>query len=944
MRISSTRSGGWSGHLSWNEIQDRAARFAAEWADTSYEKGESQTFYNEFFDVFGVSRRRVAAFEKQVKNLTHVTQYVDLFWKGVLLVERKNAERSLKDAREQALNHFVGLGEEEHPRYILLNGFQDFELLDLEDDEEFSFSLSDLPHHVERFGFIIGVHRKKFRVQDPVNIKASELVGELYRALEKSGYPGAGLDRFLVCIVFCLFADNTGIFQSRNSFLDFIEERTDPDGTDMGEWISLLFQTLGTPEDERESVLDADIAKFPFVSGDLFSGQTEIPSFDYKTRQHLIDACQFDWSSISPAIFGALFQSVMNKAQRREQGAHYTTEKNILKVVEPLFISDLRAEFTKLKARKDSRRRSELQKFHKRLANMTFFDPACGCGNFLIIAYREMRELEIELIREIRDYRADRMQGELDAADLSMLNVDQFYGIEIEEFPARVAEAALWMMDHIMNNRLRMEFGQSYARIPIRKSPSIVVGNALDMDWGDLLPASKCSFLLGNPPFRGHQMRSAEQVADMARIWGKTGQFNRLDYVTCWFRKVADYSGKNKDIDFAFVSTSSICQGEQCGILWPHMHSTGMSIHIAHHPFAWDSEAPGAAMVHCVIVGMTRSEPKSRTIYEYDQFQGDPHAFPASRINGYLIDGPQISIPARSHPPEGRLNMHKGSQPTDGARRRLPDGTNERQSNLILDEKDRKDLLARDPKAKKWLRPFVGGDELISGKKRWCLWLKAANPAELKHSPAIMERLDRVRNARAASPTASVREFANYPTLFTQDRQPDESYLALPEVSSETRDYIPMDILSSDVIASNKLQIIVGAPLLYFGILTSAMHMAWARTVAGRHGPGFSYAPAVYNSFPWPVMCKAQEQKIEALAQGVLDARQQFPKLSLDYLYGSLNMPSELRKAHRKLDSEVDKLYRRKAFRSDRERVEHLFQIFGTQDSPLENVPVRHRH
>lgn len=386
------------------------------------------------------------------------------------------------------------------------------------------------------------MERRKFKDQDPVNIKASELVGKLHDALEAAGYTGHDLEQFLVRIVFCLFADDTGIFEPRDIFFDLLETRTREDGSDLGGWLAQLFQVLNTPEDKRPKNLDTDLARFPYVNGALFADPLLIPSFDGEMRNRLLDACRFDWSGISPAIFGSLFQSVMDKSERRAQGAHYTSEKNILKVIQPLFLDELRAEFGRLRNRKDSRRRVELQAFHERLGAMTFFDPACGCGNFLIIAYRELRELEIELIRELRAYRAAEAQGELDAAELSLINVDQFYGIEIGEFPARIAETALWMMDHIMNNRLSLAFGQTYVRIPLRKSPHIAVGNTLVMDRQTLLPSQDCTFLFGNPPFIGHQWRTKEQQADMARIWGKNGQVNRLDYVTCWFKKAMTYA------------------------------------------------------------------------------------------------------------------------------------------------------------------------------------------------------------------------------------------------------------------------------------------------------------------------------------------------------------------------------------------------------------------
>lgn len=940
--------------LSPNEIRSRAASFSREWAGQGYEKGQTQLFYREFFDVFGVPVKRVATFEEPVKHAdTSKRGFIDLFWKGRLLVEQKSMGQNLIKAKTQALDYFPSLKDDDLPRYVLLSDFQTFELYDLEatdpEEAELKFPLKDFAKHAHKFGFITGVEKKTFKDQDPVNIEAAELVGALHDALEDSGYVGHDLERFLVRIVFCLFADDTGIFD-RGIFEDLIERRTSVDGSDLGGWIALLFQTLDTEKGSaRPKTLDEDLDAFPHVNGALFKETLRLPSFNSEMRERLLDACRFDWSEISPAIFGSLFQSVMNRAERRQMGAHYTNETNILKTIQPLFLDGLWEEFERLKSRskKDTRRRSELEKFRDRLGMLRFFDPACGCGNFLIIAYRELRLLEIEVVRELIDYQRDsfgQFNAPLDVSDLSRVNVDQFYGIEIGEFAGRIAETAMWMMDHIMNNRLSLEFGPYYSRIPLRTAPHIVFGNALEMDWAEVLPPAECSYLFGNPPFRGHQYRTTDQQADMWRVWGRKGQVNRLDYVTCWFRKAAEYSAANPAIDMALVATNSITQGEQCGILWPWMFSQKLSIHFAHRAFQWNSEARGKAAVHCVIIGMTRDADRKCAVYEYNHVRGDPHMSPVSRLNGYLIDGPQYAVPARSKPPKGRLIMHKGSQPTDGARRRKPGGGYyPLTSNLILDKANRDELLAREPQAKKWLRPYVGGDELISGDWRWCLWLKDASPAELRSSAAIQERLKRVRDGRLESPTPSVQAFAKYPTLFTQDRQPKEAYLGLPEVSSETREYIPMAVLPPKVIASNKLQIIVGAPLLYFGILTSTMHMSWMRTVAGRLESRYSYAPAVYNSFPWPALTDTKIKMIEKLAQDVLDARGSFPDTPLEVLYDADNMPPKMRKAHEALDRAVDRLYRRSGFRFERERVEHLFKLFEDTAAPLDTSKTKKR-
>ncbi|MER8975494.1 N-6 DNA methylase [Mesorhizobium sp. M0800] len=490
--------------LSWNEIRVRAKKFAEKWQNAHYEKGETQTFYNEFFEIFGVERRRVARYEELIKKLDNRHGFIDLFWPRVLLVEQKSAGRDLLKAGAQAGEYFDAIKNSEKPRHQLLCDFQNFELLDRDTREQATFKLADLHQNVEHFGFILGIEKRTFKDQDPVNIKASELMGAIHDALEESGYAGHDLERYLVRLVFILFADDTGIFEPRDILLDLMESRTSDDGSDIGLWLHRLFEVLNTPEDMRQRNLDDDLKKFPYVNGDLFATHLPIADFNSSMRETFIEACRFNWSSVSPAIFGSLFQSVMNADERRKKGAHYTTEKNIMKVIGPLFLDDLKAEFNRINSRKDSRRKGELEAFRRRLGTLTFLDPACGCGNFLIIAYRELRQLEMEVLRALNP------AGQLDIGivTISEIDVDQFYGIEFEEFPARIAEVAMWMMDHIMNNRLSLEFGQTFIRIPLRKSPHIRHADALEFDWNNLLPADKCSYVFGNPPFIGAKFQS----------------------------------------------------------------------------------------------------------------------------------------------------------------------------------------------------------------------------------------------------------------------------------------------------------------------------------------------------------------------------------------------------------------------------------------------------
>ena len=916
--------------LSWNEVRARAAEFAEDWRDAAYEKGETHSFYNDFFEIFSVRRRSVARYEEHVKKLDNHSGFIDLFWPGVLLVEQKSAGRNLNKASEQAGDYFDALPERDRPRFILVSDFQTFQLRDLDEGESVTFALSKLPEHVESFGFILGVQRRKFRDQDPANVKAAELMGRLHDALADSGQSGHDLERFLVRVVFCMFADDTGVFEPRNIFLDFLETRTSEDGADLGQWLAHLFEVLDMPESDRPATLDEDLAQFPYVNGDLFKGHLRTFSFDSAMRGALLDAGRFDWSRLSPAIFGALFQSVMDPAERRAQGAHYTTEKNILKVIELLFMDDLQAEFGRLRARKGRGRLAALRQFQAKLGSLTFFDPACGCGNFLIIAYRELRQLENEVLKEIypRDWQG-RRQVEAFAETLSVVDVDQFYGIELGEFPARIAETALWMMDHIMNNRLSLEFGETYVRIPLEKSPHIVHGDALGSDWSKLLPSGECSFVLGNPPFVGakHQTPGQrKQVRGIAAL-GKSG--GTLDYVAAWFIKAGEYVS-GSDARIGFVATNSITQGEQVAQLWPVLFGRcGLEIAFAHRTFAWGSDARGKAHVHVVILGLDRREAarSEKRLFSYPNISGEPEESRHLAISPYLFDGGQLSDPhlvvrAENSPIGGLPSLRYGSQPIDGG-------------NLIFDEKQWSEILETEPDTRPYLRPFVGAREYLQGGSRWILALADAPPEKLARLSIVKERIAAVRNYRLSSKRAVTRELAEFPTLFAFSTIPTIPFLVIPEVSSERRDYVPIGWLEPPTIPSNLVRVLENATLADFAMLTSAMHMAWLRHFGGRLESRYRYSIGlVYNTFPMPPK-DADLSKLEPLAQAVLDARAAHPGATLANLYDPDLMPPDLRRAHQTLDRAVDRLYRRNGFASERERVEHLFMLYEKMQTPL---------
>ncbi len=761
--------------LSWNEIRDRSLAFSREWVDAASERAESQSFWNDFFNVFGINRKRVAIFEKQVALARGGARFkdgrIDAFWKGVLLIEHKSAGADLDRAFTQAADYFEGLAERDLPRYILVSDFQRFRLFDLEAGQEWKFALKDLHKHIKRFGFIAGYRAQIVREQDPVNVEAAERMGKLHDALKASGYSGHALEVFLVRLLFCLFADDTGIFQPRESFRDYLESHTGEDGADLGMHLHQLFQVLNTPDDKRQKTLDEELAAFPYVNGRLFEEALPVASFDGKMRAALIHCAELDWSKISPAVFGALFQSVMDEKARRNLGAHYTSEKNILKLIKPLFMDALWEEFNKVKNNKN-----RLFEFHKKLRSLTFFDPACGCGNFLVIAYRELRLLELEILRAV--HKGPGLQF-VDIYQELQLDVDQFYGIEIEEFPSQIAQVALWLMDHQMNLLAAEEFGLYFARIPLKTSPHIVCGNALRIDWNDVIPKERLSFLFGNPPFIGKQFQGEQQKADLAALARGIKGAGVLDYVAGWYLKAAHFAGTDasklpdeRQVKIAFVSTNSITQGEQVCVLWGALLRLGAKIHFAHRTFQWGNDARGVAAVHCVIIGFAFFDADQKIIFDYEHIKGESHPLVVQNINPYLVDAADLVLTSRRTPICRVPEIVFGNMPNDGGQ-------------LLLEDNEKQFLLEKEPMAGKWIRPFLGAEEFINGESRWCLWLEGMNPQELRSLPEVSKRVAAVKRLREESPREATRDLAKFPTLFGERRQPKESYILIPRHSSE---------------------------------------------------------------------------------------------------------------------------------------------------------------
>jgi len=908
--------------LSWNEIKDRAVAFSKEWEDTYNEEAEAKPFLEAFFNIFGITRKRVGTFEHRVKKLSEADGYIDLLWKGTILIEMKTKGKNLDKAFTQAKDYIHGLKEYDLPKYILVSDFENFRLFDTEDQKTVEFKLKDLVHNVQHFGFIAGYQKRIYKEQDPVNIKAAELMGKLHDRLKEIGYDGHPLEVYLVRLLFCLFAEDTTIFE-RQQFQNYIEERTHEDGSDLASKIQELFQTLNTPNDRRYKNLDQQVNAFPYVNGKLFEEVLPSASFDAAMRKSLLECCYIDWSKISPAIFGSMFQSVMNPKERRNLGAHYTSERNILKIIKPLFLDELWKEFEACRNTKGK----QLTEFHKKVSQLKFLDPACGCGNFLVITYRELRLLEIEILRALNK----SGQGFLDVREIILLDVDMMCGIEYEEFPARIAEVAMWLIDHQMNMLISNEFGQYFVRLPLKKSANIVNGNALQVEWNSVCDVSELSFIIGNPPFIGKSMQTVSQKADMTTVFKGVASAGVLDYVAAWYLKAAKIM-KGTTIRTAFVSTNSITQGEQTEVLWNHLLSTyDVKIHFAHRTFSWNNEARGNAAVHVVIIGFASFNINSKRLFDYEQLRSEPHEIIVKNINPYLVAAKDTFVHKRRTPIASVSPMIKGSMPNDGGY-------------YLFTRAEMEEFLNREPASKDYFKPFIGGYEFLNKVERYCLWLKDADPRDIKRLPQVLNRITLVKQSRLSSSRPTTRKDADTPMLFGEIRQPTTDYLAFPEVSSENRRYIPIGYVDKDTVASNKIYMIPDANLYMFGVLNSLMHMAWVKNISGRLKSDISYSTGiVYNNFPWPQNPNAKYvQMIEVAAQELLDIRERYATSSLSDLYSPLTMPKQLLKAHNDLDKVVDLAYRNRAFSNDAARMEFLFELYEIYTADLfskSNIP-----
>ena len=891
--------------LSWNEIKNRAINFSKEWEKEQREHAESQSFWNDFFNIFGISRKRVASFEEPVKKLGEQRGRIDLFWKGTLLVEHKSRGKDLAKAYTQAMDYFPGLKEAELPKYILISDFETFKLYDLEEDKNYEFTLNELYKNVHLFGFIAGYTKHKVVAEDPINIQAAQMMGKLHDKLKDVGYDGHPLELFLVRLLFLGFAEDTSIFEKR-AFLEFLENKTSEDGSDLGSKLTELFQVLNTPFEKRLKNLDESLATFPYVNGKLFEEFLPIPSFDSKMREILLECCYLDWSKISPAIFGSLFQSIMDKEHRRNLGAHYTSEANILKLIRPLFLDELYEKFEKVKKNK-----KQLAEFHKELSTLHFLDPACGSGNFLIIAYRELRILELEILKILYS------ENVLDISSIVWCDVDQFHGIEVEEFPAQIAQVAMWLIDHQMNMMISEHFGQYFVRLPLKKSANIVHANSLQISWEDVISKEKLTYILGNPPFIGSKLLNSNQRKEMETIFSNVKNGKVLDYVTAWYLKASKYI-QGTNIKVAFVSTNSIVQGEQVGILWKELFTNyGIKIHFAHQTFNWSNEAKNNATVSVIIIGFASFDTTNKKIFEYENIKAEAHEKIVKNITPYLVEGDDIVIEKRRKPICDVPNISFGSMPNDGG-------------NFLLTDEEKEELIKQEPLSEKYIKPLLSASEFLNGKNRWCLWLEDLNPNDLKSMSLVKQRVENVKKLREESSREATKKLAEYPTLFGEIRQPKSEYIGIPLNTSGNRIYIPFGYFPKDFISNNTMSVVAKSSLFHFGVLTSIMHMSWIKYICGRIKSDYRYSnELVYNNYPFPKnVSEKQKKAVEEKAQNVLNIRSQFSDCSLADLYDPLSMPPNLKKAHQELDRAVDNCYGSKLFKNDKERIEFLFGLY----------------
>ena len=912
-----------------SEKKTAARLFAEKWKDKGYEKGESEKFWLELLqNVLGVSNVfDFIKFEEQV-HLDH-TSFIDA-WIPLthVLIEQKSVDKDLRkkikqsDGTEltpfqQAKRYSMELPYSDRPRWIVTCNFQSFLIYDMENPsgEPQEVLLKNLGKEFYRLEFINELGNEHIEKEMEISLKAGDLVGEIYDAFSKQylditkEHSIQSLNKLCVRLVFCLYAEDACLFGDKGAFHEYLSSF---DYKHQRQALIDLFKVLNTPYAERDPYMDEKLAEFPYVNGGMFADDNiEIPQFTEEISKLVLSkaADDFDWSDISPTIFGAVFESTLNPETRRSGGMHYTSIENIHKVIDPLFLDELKEEFKEIKGLKRDRD-YKLEEFQRKLASLKFLDPACGSGNFLTETYISLRRIENEILR----LKNNKITIGFEEKNLNPIKVsiDQFYGIEINDFAVSVAKTALWIAEAQMLEETKHIVYSNIEFFPLKTYTNITEGNALRVDWNDVISKEHINYIMGNPPFVGHQNRNAEQIIDMQIAFQDLDKHGKLDYVCAWYSKAIDFMTNTK-IKCAFVSTNSICQGESVPVLWRYlMDNKGLEIQYAYQSFVWNSEATKKAHVNCIIIGFTAYKTTNqKSIYS----NGICHK--VKHINGYLLNAPDIYVENRGKSlTKGIPEIIKGSQATDGGF-------------LILNQQEALKMETEYPVMKNYIKQYIGGNEFINNKKRYCLWFVGANPTDYRKIPDVINRLEKVKNIRLKSPTKAVRDASKYPMLFTQIRQPEAGeYLIIPRVSSESRLYIPIGYVSSEIIASDSTQIIPSASLYIFGILTSKVHNAWMRAICGRLEMRYRYSPAVYNNFPWPKSTDDFKKIIENTANGILEARKLYPEATMADLYDDLVMPIELRKAHEANDKAVMDAYGFKHDMTESEIVAKLMEMY----------------
>ena len=889
------------------QMATAAAEFAERWKGRGYERGESQPFWIDLLsNVFGIDTPTNGFITFEDHRMVDASNFIDgRIPSTKVLIEPKSlgkdlragirqSDGSLLNPFQQARRYVVSLPVSEHPRWIVTCNFSEFLVYDMEqpNGEPEQILLENLGKEYYRLQFLVDAKSEHLSKEMEVSIKAGDIVGQIYEALLKQyddNSPEAlrWLNILCVRLVFCLYAEDAGIF-TRDQFHDFLVIY---EAKDMRRALRDLFEVLNTPQEKRSKYLQAELTAFPYTNGGLFEEQIEIPQFTEELKQTLLKnaSLDFDWSEISPTIFGAVFESTLNPETRRSGGMHYTSIENIHKVIDPLFLNDLRKELNEILEEKvEKQRQKKLDAYQDKLAALTFLDPACGSGNFLTETYLSLRRLENEAIRE--RYHGQTMLGAF--VNPIKVSIQQFYGIEINDFAVTVATTALWISEAQMLNETERIIHQDIDFLPLKSYTNITEGNALRIDWETVVPIDHLNYIMGNPPFVGARLMSESQKQDVIDIFGKDWKnVGNLDYVSCWYKKAANVMKTNPKCRTALVSTNSICQGEQVANLWEKLFEQGIRINFAHRTFRWDSEATLKAHVHCVIVGFSYAQTTETTIYEGERI------IKANNINAYLFDAPDVFIESRSVPLCHVPQIGIGNKPIDGGF-------------YLFSEEERDAFIEKEPMAASYFRPFLGATEFLHNTPRYCLWLGNCSPAELHKMPYCLERVASVKEFRLSSSSAGTRKLADTPTRFHVENMPETTYILVPRHSSENRRYIPIGFLTPDILTSDAVQIIPDASLFHFGVLESNVHMAWMRAVCGRLEMRYRYSKdVVYNNFPWPNPTEEQKQKIEQTAQAILDARALYPDSSLADLYDELTMPVELRKAHQDNDRAVMQAY-----------------------------------